>query len=394
MVGTALDRCQRWRYNRAECSLCIQACPVDGCIRYENGTLCISKERCVGCGICTGVCPSGALFMEYLDDSDLWNKLKNKFEDNRGKHSLVLGCYLNPKQVQHGLSYSSATFINLPCLAILKESHLVAIILSGIEKIYIDASRCAECSFHHGKDIIEKTISDAQTLLSAMGRHGQIKLLDSPATDDGLHNLQAGKQKPKRVKEISSSPEFSRREFFLSLRGKRSERDGGDKPQGRSVNRIDSFPGRRAVLLESLRTINGSIPGDVTIKEGEFPVHQVEINENCALCHSCELFCPTGALKRVEDDGAVRIDFQMALCVGCYQCKELCPEEAIYYNEQIDLKHLLSNEVRTLVRRVQKACPECGRSYFPETQGGCPTCGNRRALDKRIIAILTGEPMM
>ncbi len=393
MVRIALHRCQRWRYNRAECSLCIKACPVEGCIQYENGALCIDNERCVGCGICTSICPSGALIMEHLDDSALWNKLQDHFEDDRGEGSLVLGCYLGSKyKVRHNIPYSGSTSVNLPCLAILKESHLVAMILSGREIVYLDAGSCERCPFSSGRTIIEKTISHARNLLSTIGYYDRIKLLDSSSTNYGIGDARPCKDKVKRAKEISPLPEFSRREFFLSLRGRASESATKERLQSGPANGTDPFPERRAVLLDVLRSVNNGIPDDSSLKEGNFPVHQVEIKENCALCRSCELFCPTGALKRIETDGEVRMDFQMARCMGCYQCKELCPEEAIYYNEQIDLKHLLSNEVKTMVRRAKKDCPECGRSYFPETQGGCPVCRKRRALDKGIIAILTGAP--
>jgi Fe-S-cluster-containing hydrogenase component 2/coenzyme F420-reducing hydrogenase delta subunit len=393
MIRIALHRCQRWRYNRAECSLCMKACPVEGCIRYENGALCIDNERCVGCGICTGICPSGALVMEHLDDSALWNKLQDNFEDNPGQDSLVLGCSLGSKyKIHHNMPYSSSTSVNLPCLAILKESHLVAMILSGIEIVYLDAGSCEKCSFSYGRNIIEKAISHAQNLLSTIGYYGRIKLLDSSSTNYGVGNAQPCKDKVKRTKEISPLRELSRRDFFLFLRGSALDSETKERLRSGPANESDPFPERRAVLLELLRSINGGIPDDSRIKEGNFPIHEVEIKENCALCRSCELFCPTGALKRIETDGEVRMDFQMALCMGCYQCKELCPEEAIYYNGQIGLKHLLSNEVKTIVRRAKKDCPECGRSYFPEIEGGCPTCRKRRALDKGIFAILTGAP--
>jgi ferredoxin len=393
MVRIALHRCQRWRYNRAECSLCVKACPVEGCIQYENGTLSIDNERCVGCGICTSICPSGALIMEHLDDSALWNKLHDHFEDNRGEGSLVLGCSLGSQyKNHHDIPYSSSTSVNLPCLAILKESHLVAMILSGIEIVYLDAGGCETCSFFHGRNIIEIAMSSAQNLLSTIGYSDRIKILDSSSTNYGVGDARPYKNKVKNAKQISPLREFSRRDFFLFLRGRASDRATKDRLQSGSVNGADPFPERRAVLLDLLRSINGGIPDDMRIKEGNFPVHQVEIKENCALCHSCELFCPTGALKRIETDGEVRMDFQMALCMGCYQCKELCPEGALCYNEQIGLRLLVNNEVKTIVRRVKKDCPECGRSYFPETQGGCPTCRKRRDLDKGIFAILTGEP--
>ena len=46
-----------------DCEFCLQACPQQAISKYVNDkgqTVYVSnEERCIGCGICAGVCPCG-----------------------------------------------------------------------------------------------------------------------------------------------------------------------------------------------------------------------------------------------------------------------------------------------------------------------------------------------
>ena len=82
------------------------------------------------------------------------------------------------------------------------------------------------------------------------------------------------------------------------------------------------------------------------------------------LCNHCEHpacmdVCPVGAITKRED-GLVLIDPDT--CIGCSQCKEACPYDAIYFNEELGIcqkctgcAHLLDHG-HSLPRCVD-ACP-------------------------------------
>ena len=42
---------------------CVKICPVGAISEGENGITTVDKEICVGCGVCTHVCPYGALYI-------------------------------------------------------------------------------------------------------------------------------------------------------------------------------------------------------------------------------------------------------------------------------------------------------------------------------------------
>jgi formate hydrogenlyase subunit 6/NADH:ubiquinone oxidoreductase subunit I len=110
------------------------------------------------------------------------------------------------------------------------------------------------------------------------------------------------------------------------------------------------------------------------------------------MCGRCEAFCPTGALKTAKGDGEVALEFRMSRCMGCNECRELCPEGAIYYEDEIELERLVDSGVKTLMKRQLVDCPKCPQKFFPELNpDGCPNCKRKRGLDDRIGRLMFGE---
>lgn len=96
--------------------------------------------------------------------------------------------------------------------------------------------------------------------------------------------------------------------------------------------------------------------------EGTVP--KVKIHYVSRLCNHCEnaacmAACPAGAIVRRED-GLVLID--PAKCTGCGACREACPYDVIYYNEELGIcqkctgcAHLLDAGYR--LPRCVENCP-------------------------------------
>lgn len=353
----------------------------------KDNILSVDNEACVRCGICTTACPSGALEMDGLTDAELLDRLNAGAE---GK-SLFLGCTLGPDK-ENCLSQDPQkpkSFAVLPCLAILKESHLISLILSGVSEVGLDCSRCRSCPFLHGKNTIEKTVFHAEALLSGIGCPDRVKI---HVSGNGRPDR---KKNRKKVREISPGPEYSRRELFTFFKDKAMEKaaervfdsrqKGLDEDSGGG-----GLPERRIILIEALR--KSDIRDTAAIKEGEFPAHRISIGEGCVMCRRCEAFCPTGALKRVEEAAHAGIEFQMNLCMGCRQCMEFCPAGAIRYENGLSLKAMQSGEVMTLMKKQRTVCSRCGDSFFPEVaKDGCPTCRKRKVRDDKILTILFGR---
>lgn len=377
-INVILDRCQRWRHNRAECSLCLKACPVEACIRFDdNRTININSETCLTCGICAAECPTNALTIDGLTGSDLWEKLRS--DDKILVFACILskGCdeiHSNRKTYRYDLPCSaSVKLITLPCLSFLNESYLASLVLSGAEKIYFDLTPCKDCGILQGNRIIEKHISHARSLLSALG-HNDVILTDIPKTITS-----GNKAKARNIMNITPGKSYSRRELFTNLIYSRN---------GKAAVIDNELPHDRQILIDALK---GDKRAHLSfLNEGEFPAHQLAINENCTICYSCELYCPTGALRRVENAEEARIDFHASLCMGCFQCRELCHRDALHYREQISLGDLIIDKTETLIRKTMSNCSVCGKPYIPENSGDvCLRCMKKAHVEKDIMSILT-----
>ncbi|OGP31204.1 MAG: hypothetical protein A2073_06025 [Deltaproteobacteria bacterium GWC2_42_11] len=380
--------------------MCVDVCPVEGCIRFENNLVSVKTEDCIGCGICTTVCPTSALVMDNLSDSELLTRLNaagiERSTDNPS--DMVFGCTLGTKVDDIANRKSQiANHINLPCLAILKESHLISLILSGIQNIYLDLARCSECSFKHGKKTIERTTFYARNMLDAVGKHDYIKEVSKQGSEGKTKSrLLSGKTRKNKAKNIIPEPEYSRRELLSFFRAKAVEKavervTGNKKTNEGGIKREHGIPERRTILMDALNLslqVSGrdmSTLQPAQVEEGMFPVHQIKIESNCTLCKICSLFCPTGAIIRFEGDKEVRLDFNIALCMDCFECTELCPDSAMSKEKIIDLA-LLNNEVKTLFKKGSEKCPSCNRTFFPEDGAEeCNICRKRKHADEMMF---------
>lgn len=377
-INVILDRCQRWRHNRAECSLCLKACPVEGCIRFDDDrTIHINNETCLTCGICAAECPTHALTIDGLTGSDLWEKLRSDAKTlvfactlSNIVNDTRVGCHAYRCDLPEPAPLKIST---LPCLSVLDESILASLALSGAEKIYLDLTPCKDCGILQGNRIIEKNVSHARSLLSALG-HNDVILTDIPKTI-----TPGNKVKASNIMSITHGKSYSRRELFTNLICSRNDKAAV----------IDNeLPHDRQILIDALRR-DERAPLSF-LNEGEFPVHQLAINDNCTICYSCELYCPAGALRRVENAEEARIDFRASLCMGCYQCRELCHRDAIQYREHISLGALITDKTEILIRKTMSNCSVCGKSYISEGTGDtCLKCVKKAHVEKDIMSILT-----
>ncbi|MBI5492640.1 MAG: 4Fe-4S binding protein [Deltaproteobacteria bacterium] len=399
MVNIFHDRCQRRRYAKSDCALCAEACPAAGCVTFEGASVVVDSSVCVGCGICTTACPTGALELKGLPEKGLLEKLQSCSESPDGNiPDLNFDCGLGPGggslEILSNNSPPGTTLVRIPCLAMLKESHLAALILSGVKAITLHAGRCPQCSFSEGRKIIGKTVTYARNIIEGAGISASISI-DSEMPEPvgrGLFSRKGGR----KTREISASPELSRRELFTFFKEKAKESAkekilGYTKGQ-KEVCTPDEVPPRRSILLDALNRLN--LQNFSNFKEGGFPAHNIRISERCSACGRCEAFCPTGAIKRTGMDGEARIEFCQALCMGCHKCGEFCPEGALGYDAEMHLEDFVRGKTRVVFKRAFTECAVCGETYFPEAGGrgpeprSCPTCAKREKTDRKLLSLL------
>lgn len=68
--------------------LCVKSC-ISGALHFEDGTVCIDKDKCVGCFTCVLVCPYGAV---TADGNHAVHKCELCTKNSAGSPACVAGC--------------------------------------------------------------------------------------------------------------------------------------------------------------------------------------------------------------------------------------------------------------------------------------------------------------
>ena len=68
--------------------LCVKSC-ISGALHFENGTVCIDHDKCVGCLTCILVCPYGAV---SIGENGVVQKCELCINNRSGTPACVTGC--------------------------------------------------------------------------------------------------------------------------------------------------------------------------------------------------------------------------------------------------------------------------------------------------------------
>ncbi len=377
------ELCLRRRHKEAECR-CRGACPAEAIT--EGDPVALDEERCIGCGLCLHLCPTGVFRGEVIVVDRLLDVLAAT--DGRAELACPRKPHLDRARAEVGYVVEVK-----PCLAALAPSTLLMMAARGVGVVWLNDEPCAECPIGAVHPHIERVADEANRWLAVFGREPVF------FTYRGAAERLRRKARRRYVMK-GDQPRYSRRDFFSSFRREAqravtsilSETLAARMPEAVTIEGrlAPHLPPERVALAEALTRLGA--PAVATVSTAGLPLAAVQVSAACTACGHCALkFCPTGALTFALDESHFALNFTALKCVDCGLCALGCPSGAITFGAELPVGELWPVTPHPVRAGALTACsnPGCGELCADEgDEPLCFLCRQKRDL----LARTRGEP--
>ncbi|WNS74070.1 4Fe-4S binding protein [Bacillus sp. DTU_2020_1000418_1_SI_GHA_SEK_038] len=302
------------------CTRCIDQCPANS-IHITNKEIEISD--CIECGICTTVCPTGAL---------TWNKpsLQQLYEQIQHAAKKQQATYIHCSKVL--FPRKTANHMEVPCLGAIPWELWLSILRHNEKlQVFVHEDDCKNCDFATGCHVWQEGVALAENAVNK-----KLQIVDELTT----------------VKQAAPY-DIDRRQFFYSVfQGIKATNRTAVKEWlqvGRSQGPLDKHsreqdePSLLYQIEEAKEIFVEKMVGDTfqaPLKKRQILLQELQqnrslrerlminipvINEECNVCGACSILCPTNALIQEEN----KLKVKPLQCVDCKLCEEICWEKHI-----------------------------------------------------------------
>jgi ferredoxin len=215
----------------------------------------------------------------------------------------------------------------VPCVSALPAEWLIGLSLAGVKRVILHTADCEACPLCASLEQARSAIQAARVFLTPLGF--RLELEHAP----GQPPLAA-------ARPGGEAAGVSRRNF---LRGVFGAASASVTPLDRlDVLLADGYGWRRALLLDALRRLE-DVP-DVSLPTRAGYWGGLVVGAACIGCAMCAQFCPTEALRAVEEDGQIGLWLDASRCTACGLCQRVCFKQAITWSEAVSLPAIVSGQ--------------------------------------------------
>ncbi len=348
------DRCTRACDRFSQCDACARACPVDA-IQPGSRTQ-LNDERCVACGACIPVCPTGA-----LGGDDAAQQLANCITQLGQVRAVELAC-ARPGAAENGPADATTVIRTGGCLAALGPAVYVWLLASGVQQISVRLDACSECSIGQVQTQIRGTLARVRQLT----RSDRLVDLDVRCLDWQARSVVS-----------TDNPPISRRDLLRVFAAEAPKLAARALPfeNGSAATGKTPPPERRRLLHALSRFEGATIPPD-----NGLGLVRLEVRDNCTACGVCARICPTGALTFQAGTSDFRLNWSASACTDCGMCLDVCQQDALRRAGTPTVDELVASEAVSLRAGALRECVRCHAKYAGNSGGRlCPTCHFRKS---------------
>ena len=311
---------------RFGCTKCLDICPAPGALELRENSVAVSKEQCIGCGLCASICPVAAIQAPDLPDMAYQGLLQAIQDSPAPRKTLVITCNKKKVPKAHWVDVEEVSAIGMIGV---RQLALAASTSIGATVVYCADGLCT------GKEHARKAVELIRSVAQA----------DPPSVY--------------YVEGESAAIEIERIHNSVPNRTNGTELTGTPwKNYTASIERI------------SMKSSQSTGLG----------ITDIEIAETCTLCGACVEKCPHNALGLKTGE----LIFNSAACTGCGYCEEICPEHSITLRE---LQGSITFAEKPVYSDEMIKCSKCNTPYASakmirklsatlqnEMPPICPTC--------------------
>lgn len=363
------ERCISVRNRNADCLRCVRAC-TSGALAYRNNELRVEADRCIGCGTCATACPTCAIEICQPSDEELTASIKQAIARSGGhpviacEQALAAASSQAAREGERGTRrgkqpdepFDDVQVVRVPCLGRIDESVLAGIAAYRAFDATLACGACESCAHAPGGAMVRDVIESARNLLAAFGAAMTIELVcglpdrvlcgDRASTGTGSGKLGAKVSRRdlfRAAKDGSASAagEVLSREVTARLGGSAAPESAAYRKVGAGGTLSHFVPSRRVRLYNYLKHVGEPVADSVESRV----IGAIAIDaDRCSSCRMCAVFCPTGAIAKLDDGSAFGIVHRPSACMQCRLCESICPENAIHVSGRVPLAQFLGKE--------------------------------------------------
>jgi len=309
------------------CRFCSDAC-LYSAISHEGSTARIDPARCIHCGACAAVCPSGALQPPVFSDDEYRALLREfafrsaSFENPLVVFTSDLGISMLEAEARSGLGLlEGMVAVRSPTAAPLGWPHYLWAASAGVPVLSVCLAE--EASKHpEAKGAEERAHAAYETL------RGSYKTLVSYRTLGPTEKLSD---------ICAESAQHAIRRLGVSF-----------TPPGSRVDAVHGVP--------------LSVVADTEVRLPGLNSFDVSVNEKCTLCGTCSNVCPVRAFTVATVGGEMELRFSPGQCTGCGICVAECPEGAMEVAKAFSPAWLDFKSRTVKARDPVELCRRCGKA--------------------------------